>query len=179
MIIVEGADNSGKTTLAKMIASMFGYTCIHSPAQIKHEETLKERLYWLESLANVKEIILDRCYLISDIIYGNTIRDGSEISEIQLVEFLTFLNRQKHYIIFCDQVFTSNYKTANSIHLNSKEKRELETAVRNHFKEIHDYYKRLMIGTVFPYVEYAFTIRDMKDYETLFDSLRRNYHECK
>lgn len=178
MIIVEGADSSGKTILAKMIASMFGYTYIHSPAQIKHEETLKERLYWLKSLADIKEIILDRHYLISDIIYGNTIRDGSRISEIQLVEFLTFFNTKKHYIIFCDQVFTSKYKAADSLHLNIAEKIKLERAVKDHSKEIQDYYKRLMIGTVFPYVKYAFTIEDIKDYGFLFDSLRRDYHEC-
>ncbi len=74
--IVEGTDNSGKTTLVKRLEALHGIPSIHSigPA------SLEEALEWLLEIlgkAQKKSTILDRFSLFSEAVYGPILRGGS------------------------------------------------------------------------------------------------------
>jgi len=93
MVILEGCDGSGKTTLANQIAKHYDTKPIHfgGPAD---EKELKERL---KSMKYGR--LYDRCPVISEIVYGGTIRKSPKFSLEDLNEFL---KRNQPLIIYCN-----------------------------------------------------------------------------
>ena len=93
MILLEGCDGSGKTTLATQIAKHYETKTIHFGGSAD-EETLKTRL---KSMKHGK--LYDRCPIISEIIYGGTIRKDPKFSLEDLNEFL---RKNQPLIIYCN-----------------------------------------------------------------------------
>lgn len=79
IIIIEGPDGSGKTTLANLIAKQTGYPIIHR-SQPKTEEEKKLMMEsYLHTIKSGKNAIFDRCWY-SEMVYGPVMRDTSVIS---------------------------------------------------------------------------------------------------
>lgn len=104
MIIVEGPDNAGKTTLCNALAIEMKKSVVHSP---NHKDMLGDTDNWylwiLKSLAAADnpDIIYDRHPLISEQVYGPLLRDKNVFSEgVGLVLYEAFL-RKSPLIIFC------------------------------------------------------------------------------
>jgi len=175
MIIIEGADNSGKTILAKTIAGAFGYTYIHSPGPIRNDGELIERLYWYDQILPIKNLILDRCYLISELIYGNIIRKHSRVTKKQMYLYLEKLDKNQGMLLFCDQSFyVANPYPEHTIHLNKKENILLEEKVQEQQVEIRDAYKTLFLY-MSKRVRHYISVISIKDFEYIFDYIRRYY----
>lgn len=103
MIIVEGSDGSGKTSLAHLIKAYHGFNIIHSPGKIK-KECVQERRFWCDTLTQVNNVILDRCYYFSEYIYGPILRNKSLITLEDINDFLKFFGSNKnHLLIYCEQ----------------------------------------------------------------------------
>lgn len=99
MIIIEGCDNSGKSTLAARLAKDLGVPVIHSTRpdlNSKPEELLKHSQSQLIPAA----VILDRIFAISEYVYGRVLRGGSLLKDKQ-VDALMDLHYRKHLIIYC------------------------------------------------------------------------------
>ena len=94
MIIVEGMDNTGKSTLIEAIGKAFKIPAARSNMAGAKASDMKQWIAWAESCP--KPLILDRHPAISDLVYGNVIRGKSESS----VEFARE-SRAGHFLIYC------------------------------------------------------------------------------
>lgn len=79
LIIIEGADNTGKTTLATHLQEIFSLEYLHL-SQPKCENPFQE---YMEVFGNIKvPTVIDRIHL-SEYVYANLWRGGCKISEKQ------------------------------------------------------------------------------------------------
>ena len=111
MVIIEGPDCSGKTTISEMLASAFNVPMIHSPGVVHTPDQLDERLFWCDELCKIQRLIMDRCFYFSELVYGPILRGESKIDLSVTEEFLTnkFV-KQKHLLVYCDQRLPLNDK---------------------------------------------------------------------
>lgn len=96
MIIIEGMDNSGKTTLAKTLSSHFNYPLIHSCGYCPN------MLSWARtSLSTQRHKIYDRHPCISEKVYGPVLRADNKFDSLEGVEILRRLIERRPLIIYC------------------------------------------------------------------------------
>lgn len=82
VIFIEGVDNSGKTTLAKQLASAFNLNYHHN----SKPKTNNPYLEYEQMLDEVKtSTVFDRCYL-GEYVYSNLWRGGCSITEKQFAD---------------------------------------------------------------------------------------------
>lgn len=94
MIIVEGIDNTGKSTVIEVIGKTFKIPAARSNMAGATVKDMKQWIAWAESCP--RPLILDRHPAISDFVYGNVIRGKSESS----IEFAQE-SRAGHFLIYC------------------------------------------------------------------------------
>lgn len=100
IIIIEGPDGAGKSTLANKIKEQTGYTLLHR-SQPKTEED-KQRMMdeYIQVIKAGKNCIFDRCWY-SEMVYGPVMRDESVISYQQMYELERLLAKNGALIIHC------------------------------------------------------------------------------
>lgn len=102
MVIIEGPDNSGKSTLIKNIVRSLAPMPIkvnHSGGPPHSEGEVKKRMDDILKLGEKEPFLLqDRVSCISDIVYGTTLRDGSVFTK---TDHLTRLMKSGPIIIYC------------------------------------------------------------------------------
>lgn len=101
MIIVEGMDNSGKSTLAKHLAEKFRLKYLHSPSEYRNDPKLM--IDWaLKQLLDQKLAVYDRFSPISDRVYGPVLRGGTPYNDTAAGKSVVNLLRTvPHLIIYC------------------------------------------------------------------------------
>ena len=101
MIIVEGVDNSGKTTLIHQIQSAVNLPSEHSPSKLIIDGHIEEWLLWIEwtLVSEAASYIFDRHPIISEPIYGPVLRN---INLLSTTDYLERLLKTQPMIIFCD-----------------------------------------------------------------------------
>lgn len=79
VFVIEGPDNTGKTTLGKQLVSLTGAAYVHSTYKFKGRMLLYHvaQLRKVVRLAETRPVVLDRWYQ-SEIAYGNVYRNGPE-----------------------------------------------------------------------------------------------------
>lgn len=90
-IVVEGMDNTGKTSLIEVLSKEFMLPVIHSPGPV----TRNEMNEWLRKVGRMDEVICDRHPVISEAIYGPAIRGENILGEDPKTWF-----KDKYYIIY-------------------------------------------------------------------------------
>lgn len=90
IIILEGPDGGGKTTLANELRDKFEYTVIHFGQPTPGENIF--RTYsraLLDAIDSGSRIVFDRLYL-SEVVYSNVLRGGSKITlaERKVLEYI-------------------------------------------------------------------------------------------
>ncbi len=101
VIILEGPDGSGKTTLALKIAEEYEGAYIKSPAG-KGPGWSPSYDYWASSFAVETDnplFVLDRTPEISELIYGSILRGGSRLTHP--AQSIYTLAHKKIMVIFC------------------------------------------------------------------------------
>ena len=99
IIIIEGPDGSGKTTLAEKISKQTKYPIIHR-SQPKTEEEKKLMMgEYLQTIRSGKNMIFDRCWY-SEMAYGPVMRDDSVISYPEMYELEELLAKSGALIIY-------------------------------------------------------------------------------
>lgn len=107
MIIVEGMDNSGKSTLAKHLAQKFEMEYLHSPSEYRNDpnrmiswaiEKMLERKY----MPHKNPVVYDRFSPISDRVYGPVLRGGTPYNDLAIGAMaVRLLKDVPHLIIYC------------------------------------------------------------------------------
>ena len=105
MIIVEGMDNSGKTTLVETLMTPMDKQGIevhteHSPSQLIATGRIKEWLTWIEIsfMPENQRFIYDRHPVLSEMVYGPILRGANLLKTTDHLARLKLLNP---LIIYC------------------------------------------------------------------------------
>lgn len=104
MIILEGPDNSGKSTLGAGLKSLLGWKFEHGKRFHVYDISDHGRgeAVYREALVQLtpRPIILDRCYAIGENIYGPIVRGHNNLNHRALDILRTLANSQS-LIIYC------------------------------------------------------------------------------
>ena len=140
MIIMEGPDLSGKTTLANRISALMGIEVYHSggPANKKR---LRRRLEYINYFYKNKKIILDRHICISEQIYGTILRKRTKIP-IYILNNILYENNP--LIFYCDKSLKYLRNNFNFlIEKPHKSKEHIKEVIKN-YEAIYQKYESLM-----------------------------------
>lgn len=100
IIILEGPDGSGKTTLANKLHQQTGYQLLHR-TQPKNEEDKKRMMdEYIQVLKAGKNVIMDRSWY-SEMVYGPVMRDASVITYPQMYELEKLATKYGAIVIHC------------------------------------------------------------------------------
>jgi thymidylate kinase len=100
IIIIEGPDGSGKTTLANQLSKQTGYKIIHRVQPKTEEEKAIMMGEYLQTIRSGKNMIFDRCWY-SEMVYGPVMRDASVIGYPQMYDLERQLSKAGAMIIYC------------------------------------------------------------------------------
>lgn len=102
LIILEGPDGSGKTTLATKISKQTGYPILHfaQPKTDEEKQGMFDEYYKLARKNYTKNVILDRCWY-SEMVYGPIMRDKSYITYPQMYLLEQQLCKHGAMLIYC------------------------------------------------------------------------------
>lgn len=100
IIIIEGPDGAGKTTLANKIHQQTGYMLLHRSQPKSEEEKAKMMDEYLDVIKSGKNCIMDRCWY-SEMVYGPVMRDAAVISYPQMYTLERQVARTGGMIIHC------------------------------------------------------------------------------
>lgn len=135
MIILEGPDNSGKSTLAAKLHRDLGIRVIHS---IKPSENWTSKMVYehcLKQIAPQTEVaILDRVTAISEAIYGPICRGESALGNYQ-TEALLDLWQRPYTVVYC--------RPDDETILDNQGREQMPGVLENH-KRIIEAYDRMM-----------------------------------
>ena len=157
MVIIEGADGTGKTTLAKAIVKWTGGQYIHCSYNCDWDIEVYHRhvLHFagkLEEQAKVP-VVIDR-WAISEDVYGSAYRDGPSYDTAQLHEEAVKAYSPK--LIYC----TNDYIVANH--------KKLQWARAEMYEDITpactQYAASMISGKYSPYIRYDFNRTDITNF---------------
>jgi thymidylate kinase len=97
ILILEGADGTGKSTLSKEL-SRYGFQVMHRPFDPTYLDFFDAYRKLLLSLT--EDIILDRSF-ISEIVYGPILRGQSRLSPQELIELLRITANRRGRVLYC------------------------------------------------------------------------------
>lgn len=138
IIIIEGPDGAGKTTLANQLRDQTGYMILHR-SQPKNEEDKKRMMdEYLQVIKSNKNVILDRSWY-SEMVYGPVMRDDSVITYPQMYDLERALARNGALIIYCTAPEQTLWKRC-------LKRGEDYITKREDFHEICNGFDRLMYG---------------------------------
>jgi len=136
IIIIEGPDGGGKTTLANKIHQQSNYPIIHrSKPENQDEKDMMAEMY-IETIKRYKNAIFDRCWY-SELAYGPVMRDTSVISIHQMYAFEKRLTKVGALLIYC---------TGSKRELWARCKRRGEDYIvdKDKFNQIYDKFEEIM-----------------------------------
>jgi len=149
IIILEGPDGSGKTTLAKQIARQTGYTYEHRSKPENEEEKARMMGEYIQMCKSKQNIIVDRCWY-SEMVYGKVMRDQSYIDYPQMYELERMLAKNGAIIIYCTA------PTA-ALWMRATKRGEDYITCREDFNAICEEYNKLMnVPHYIPVVKYEY-----------------------
>lgn len=101
IILVEGPDNTGKTTLARAFESR-GFHYVHNGVPDEGRNLFADYGYQLvrSALGHFKDVVIDRLYL-SEFVYGNAVRGSSGITLHQVDLLTSVLSELGGKLVLC------------------------------------------------------------------------------
>ena len=100
IIIIEGPDGSGKTTLANTLSKQTGYPVVHRSQPKSEEEKRQMMQQYIDAIVTGKNMIFDRCWY-SEMVYGPIMRDNSVITYPEMYLLEAKLAKRGALIIYC------------------------------------------------------------------------------
>ena len=100
ILIIEGPDGSGKTTLANQLKNQTGYTLLHRTQPKSAEDKARMMDEYTQMLKAGKNCIMDRSWY-SELVYGPVMRDKSVLTFPQMYELERLASKNGALIIYC------------------------------------------------------------------------------
>ena len=100
ILIIEGPDGSGKTTLANKISQQTSWPIIHRTQPKSDDEKKTMMDSYLEVISSGRNCIFDRSWY-SEMVYGPIMRDTSVISYAQMFTLERKLSKRGAMLIHC------------------------------------------------------------------------------
>lgn len=102
LIILEGPEAAGKSTLAEQLHAQTGYPIIHSDKPKTEQDKLHMLMMYAGFIYADKNVILDRCWY-SEMVYGNIMRDKSyvDLEQMYHLEKMILENCSGSILIHC------------------------------------------------------------------------------
>lgn len=163
MIIVEGCDNTGKTTLIDKLCEAYGLTKAKPPGPAPREELIEfMKGITLMTRKQGTNIIVDRFPLYSEPVYGVTLRGVSALTVSDYQRYEAQLRIHDPLIIYCTLPIGKIRETF--------AEREQLSGVEDNLQKIIDGYERLW-DTIQPkrLVRYNFT--NPESYQAIEDAV--------
>lgn len=137
MIILEGLDNTGKTTLAQAIVDHFPHLQLRPSIGNKHDtKVIREGMY-LESMLPSPHLVSDRSRLISEYIYNPVLATRRPVVDYPTwMTYLTLFTTRPHFIIYCHRPVSKILETFNV--------RDQLPGVGDKLVELNDRYQKMM-----------------------------------
>lgn len=105
MIIVEGCDNTGKTTLIDMlceeIPQLVRAPKSPGPASAEELSDYMDEYLWKKTPGETHPMIFDRFPLPSELVYGYALRTGPVLETAQLIKYSAILATHQPLMIYC------------------------------------------------------------------------------
>lgn len=148
MIIIEGMDNTGKTTLMEKVLKKYPHL---KPMRMDNAVTATvdeyRKFVWnilILPVEETKDMIFDR-FLFSEAIYGPIVRGGIRITAEEMMGALKLLRTHDPLIVYCRRTADEIRRTFDS--------REQMDGVADHIDELVDSYEDWMVKVpnVLPY----------------------------
>jgi len=181
MIIVEGPDNSGKTTLINYLVKELKLTKAPLKFEPTDEEHMEESIVtfyddvieYLKS-HDTRKVIWDRLYF-SELVYGPVVRGRIGLTFNQRGILLELIKQIKPLVIFC---MTDLYTITKEYHKRN------QYADKKQIKLIYDYYVDIILKDIDNYTPYSILYNykgdkeeDVKTLLIAYDSIMRNKEE--
>jgi thymidylate kinase len=149
IIIIEGPDGSGKTTLAEQLSRQTGYPILHRSHPKTEEEKKLMMGEYLQAIKGNKNFIFDRCWY-SEMAYGPVMRDDSVISYPQMYELERQLAKSGAVVIYCTGPEAALW-------MRCQRRGEEYIICRDNFKAIYNNYEDIMsVPHYIPVVKYEY-----------------------
>jgi thymidylate kinase len=100
IIIVDGPDGAGKTTLAEYLSVKFGYPIRHRGKPVTQAEKDAMMAEYLNDIKSGANMVWDRGFY-SEMVYGPVMRDGSYISNAQMIALEEALVDSGAIVFYC------------------------------------------------------------------------------
>ena len=106
MIIAEGPDGGGKTSLVKVIADEMGFEARRSPHLEHKKQPGKEHVEWWHEQLEARQsdrlnVVYDRCFMLSEPIYSLAMQRTPLVQPGEYSQMLDMFFENKPLIIFC------------------------------------------------------------------------------
>lgn len=98
MIIIEGPDGAGKSTIAKILAGKHGLEIIHAGGPPKDAEDLRGR-FATQFRGYGK--VLDRASFISEQVYGSVVRNGLLVEQSEIDDTARRFVEKGFFVVYC------------------------------------------------------------------------------
>lgn len=158
MIILEGPDNSGKSTLARELANLTRYLVIHpggAPIDAAHEIQCMEEQFKQSGL----NVIHDRVTCISQPVY-NTMRNTSGPSIGTCKHIFKLLNHRHNLIIYCRPPNEIVLSMQNHVVKSHDSPEHIKLVEANQEKLVASYD---LLFSLVPHIKYDYTIDSAED----------------
>ena len=99
MIVLEGVDGSGKSSLANLLSKRFGFKVIHKSGPGRTLEEMNQDMR--ERMANKELVVYDRIPIISEMMYGKITRDKSLYDNAEGLALMNQWLETQPMVIYC------------------------------------------------------------------------------
>lgn len=168
MIIIEGPDNSGKSTLGVKLSLDLRIPLIHSEKP-NPDWTPEQALEHATRQLKPRAVLLDRVYILSEYVYGPICRGRSALGELH-PEALLDLYYRNYLIVYC--------RPSDKTILDNRGRDQMEGVLENHHKIIQEY-DRLMteIGIFGSNTVIHYNWEEIGSYPKVLHACRRHIKE--
>lgn len=147
VILIEGIDGTGKSTLAGKLSKMYNWPILHFTSKDRTEEDFLNTLR-----GGGKYFVSDRSHW-SELAYGPVFRGRSELDDVQMQTIDEWLLARRAVVVFCalplEKAFSNQEKRAGEFHGDSRQE---EVLVR---------YTKLIGKTPFPVMVYNYEMHGL------------------
>lgn len=151
ILILEGPDGAGKTTLANKISLMTGWKIQHFSYPKNQDDIDKMYMMYVDAIKGAGNIIFDRCWY-SDMTYGPVMRGAATITYPQMFDLERLVAKKGGMVVFCTDSKAALWQRIS-------QRGDDYITSRDKFNEICDNYNGLFsCPHIIPVVKYDFEV---------------------